>query len=371
MDSVILCYASGDELFARELAGFLEINLPLAVSLSEGVVAPDLDLMEAVELALSAEVALVLLSPLSVPKVWNRKIWEPLFFRKSKEYQTLLGFVLVGGCAFPELLRKEHFFDASGSNDSNDALAAARRIKRWLLQPAEAVGPAVRLAPELEEVRRAVADRPGTAAEIPVELAEQFAVACSQDFEAVYRFDCRGRSRAGIAGDIGSALGLLMSGTLEENRVVLSEWCATHRVLFILAGVSAGDRDFATPGGRSSVIFIGPLVDNLPGHIPSGAADAVRRFEQTLYGDPEAGLRLGWTAANLLKTQGRFAEVLEVLDQMAGAARNSGDTNAVLRIEREQFWIHIYQGRDNGRILELPDFAQDEQLTLPFAENAD
>jgi hypothetical protein len=56
---------------------------------------------------------------------------------------------------------------------------------------------------------------------------------------------------------------------------------------------------------------------------------------------------------------------------MAGAARNSGDANAVPRIEREQFWIQIYQGCDNGRVVELPDFAHDEQLTLPFAENAD
>jgi hypothetical protein len=349
MDSVILCYAGGDEVFARHLASFLEMNLPIAVSCGEGVVGPHLDLMEATERALSAEAALVLLSPLSVPRVWNRKVWEPVLLAKPKEYQTLLGFVLVRDCTFPGLLRRERFFDASV-----DALAAAREIKRWLLRPTKTVRPAVQIAPELEEVRRAVADRPGAAVEIPAELAGRFAHECEEDFEGVCRIDCRGRSRAGIAGDMGSALGLLMSGTLEENRATLSEWCAGHRILFVLAGVSPEDRDFATPGGRSSVIFTGPLADGLPCSIPSVAGDAVRRFQETL------SLRLGWTAVNLLKAQGRCAEVLEVLGEMARAARSQDDTNAVLRIEREQFWI------DESRVLQQADLIQAEQLTLPF-----
>src|SRR5207248_3338232 len=134
---------------------------------------------------LSAEVALVLLSPLSVPKVWNRKIWQSVFFERPKEFQTLLGFVLVSDCAFPGLLRRERFFDAS-----RDELSAAREIKRWLLRPRGRISPAVEIAPELAELRRAVADRPGAAVGIDVGIAVQFARECAADFEAVYRFDC-------------------------------------------------------------------------------------------------------------------------------------------------------------------------------------
>src|SRR5277367_4940833 len=113
MASIILCYAMEDEAFARELAAFLEVNLPVEVSCTEGIVNRDLDLLEAVDRALSAEMALVLLSPSSVPKHWNRAVWEPLFFEKPQEIQTLLGFVLSSDCTFPGLLRRSHFFDAS------------------------------------------------------------------------------------------------------------------------------------------------------------------------------------------------------------------------------------------------------------------
>src|SRR6266403_1259725 len=93
MASIILCYAQADEAFAHHLAGFLNDNLPLAISCTEGAIGADRDLMEATERALSADVALVLLSPSSVPRVWNRRIWEPVFLEKPKEFLTPLGFV--------------------------------------------------------------------------------------------------------------------------------------------------------------------------------------------------------------------------------------------------------------------------------------
>jgi hypothetical protein len=356
MDSVVLCYAPGDEVFARYLAEFLEANLPLVVSCSEGVVGPDLDLIEAADLALSAQVALVLLSPSSVPKVWNRKIWEPVLFDRPKEFQTFLGFVLLSECTFPALLRRERFFDAS-----TDPLAAVRELKRCLLRPVvsrvEMPGPAPRVGPEFDEMRADLGDRPGTALEIPAEFALRFAHDCREDFEAVYRFDCRDRSRAGITGDIGSNLGLVMSGTVEENRATLERWCAGHKALFVLAGVNGEDRDFATPGGRTSVIFTTPLPVGLPGSIPNATGDAVREFQETL------DIGLGWRAVKLLKVQERLAEVLEVLDAMAGTGRSRNDTDALLRIEKEQFWT---RGAEGGLTPARRVPEQEEQLTLPF-----
>lgn len=363
MDSIILCHDPRDDAFAHRLAGFLEMNLPMAVSCSEGVIAPDLDLIEATERALSAEAALVLLSPNSVPKTWNRATWEPVFFEKPKEFQTLLGFVLVSDCRFPALLRRERFFDAS-----DDPLRAMREIKRWLLRPTE---PALGRAPvdsAIEELRRNVADRPGATFDIDPALAVRFAEECEYDFEAVWRFDCRDRGRKGIVGDIRAALGLAFAGRIEDDIASLKEWCAGHRCLFLLAGVKSEDREFAALGGRCSAIFT-PPTEELPGTVPSATADAARKFEKfeaTPGESVEGRLRLGWTAANLLKAQGRCDEVLEILDAMAALTRSLGDRSALLRIEREQYWTQVRQSAEEISVAISPFPELEQQLTLPF-----
>jgi hypothetical protein len=285
-----------------------------------------------------------------------------LFFHKPAEFQTLLGFVLVSECEYPALFRRERFFDASAN-----ALQAERAIKRWLIRPEEAAGPDFSLGPELEELRDTVADRPGSIVDVSTDLAVRFAESCAADFEAVYRFDCRGRSRAGIVGDIRSALGLPFSGRLAEDRATLREWCAFHRVLLLLAGVNVEDREFAAPGGRSSVLFTAPSANGLPGSIPGAA---VRKFEMSLLSadegaDSEAALRLGWSTVNLLKAQGRLAEASEILDKMARFAREQNDASGLARIERERYWMKVYQDDENARVVQLPCAAQ-EQLAFAF-----
>lgn len=360
MDSIILCHHPRDEAFAHRLAAFLEMNLPMAVSCSEGIVTPDLDLVEATERALSAEAALILLSPDSVPKTWHRATWEPVFFEKPKQFQTLLGFVLVSDCRFPPLLRRERFFDAS-----NDPLPAMREIKRWLLRPTEPANPPAPADPAIDALQRLVADQPGAAFDIDPAPALRFAVECEHDFEAVWRFDFRGRGRKGIVGDICAALGLPFAGRIADDIASLKAWCAGHRSLFLLAGVKTEDREFATPGGRCSAIFT-PPTDELLGAIPSATADAVRKFEATSGGGDTDRLRLGWTAVNLLKTQGRCDEVLEILEAMAAIARSLGDRSALLRIEREQYWTQVRQSSEEISVAISPFPGLEQQLTLPF-----
>lgn len=359
MDSLILCYAAADEGFARWLADFLEANLPLAVSCNEALVGPGLDLIEAAERALSAEAALVLLSQSSVPKVWLRKNWEPLFFEKPKEFQSLLGFVLVEDCSFPQLLRRAPFFDACKCR-----ISAARGIRRWLLRPATTLTGPLSVVPEFEEVYAAVADRPGAAVDIPVEFAVHIATQFAEDFEAVYHFDCEGRSRAGTIGDIGSALGLPMPGTVDQNYAAWRDWCAAHKVLFVLSDAL----DFTAPGGRASVIRTGPISSGMPCTIRSGAGDAVRRFHRMATLDTAAALQLGWQAVNLLKVQGRCAEILETLDEMSRLASARADSNAKSKIEREQFWIRVFHDESGSHTLAPVDLTLNEQLTLPFGE---
>jgi hypothetical protein len=341
MPSLVLCYAAQDEPFAQELGRFLEVNLPIAISYTEGVVKPDLDLIEATERALSADVALVLLSPDSVPKTWRREIWEPLFFAKPLEFGALLGFVLVRPCRFPDLLRRRYFFDASV-----DPLAAMRDLKRWLVRPQPSV---LRSEPErsaeLDELRLCVADQPGEVGDVASDLAYKFAREYGADFEAVYSLDCYGRSRAGIVGEVGSAMGLRLPGTLDKNVHDLREYCRHHRVLFVLAGVSPEARDVTTFGGRASVI----LTDR----------DVSRET------NPHVSLRPGWATIAELKSAERFAEVVELLEIMARTARESGDFPALSRIEREQFWMQDYA---EGNVSAPPHSATDAvQLVFGFA----
>jgi hypothetical protein len=333
MPSVVICYARADEAVARELAEYIRVNLPFEVSCDEGVIGPGFDLLEATERALSAEVALVLLSPASVPKVWDRKTWEPVFIDTPKKFQTLLGFVLVSECRFPALLRREKFFEAD---------TAAREIKRWLLRPFESLRPAGVVAEEL----RGVVDRPGIVVDRPgIVVGGDPGEECAEDFEAVYRFDCRGRTRVGLMGDVCCALGL-------QGREALIEWCRGHRVLFVMTGV--GEHDWFAPGGLASVI----LTDGeLAGCVQSGAADAVRSFHRARGGD---ALRAGWIAVRILKVQERAEEVAEVLAEMARLARGDGD--AVAKIERELFWIEGASAEAGPLVIH-----EGEQLALPFA----
>ena len=357
--SLILCSSKEDERFAGTLAAFLEVNLPAKVSCSEAVVAPGVDLMQAAERALSGDIALVLLSPSSVPAVWNRAVWEPLLLEKPKELATRVGFVLVAECRFPALLRRENFFDASA-----DALGAVRAIKRWVLQPGRGTGPAPKVDDEIEEMRRAVADRPGTVGGVDAGLAMRFAERCAEDFEVVYRFDCRGRSRAGIVGDVGSAIGLPMSGSIEQNVVTLREWRRNHRALFVLACAEDVDNDFEPDGGRASVIFTAPFEGVLADCTRSRTGDAVRRLQEQ--GATEARLASGWAAVKLLEAQGRFVEMLEVLEAMREAARLGGDAQARLQIERQLYWTrHDLDGGDGEAAAPPAGDSQGFQLSLP------
>ena len=68
MASLVPCYAAEDEKIARALGCFLEANLTFEICYDEGMVRPDFDLVDAAERGLSAETALVLLSPDSIPK---------------------------------------------------------------------------------------------------------------------------------------------------------------------------------------------------------------------------------------------------------------------------------------------------------------
>ncbi len=123
--SLVICYAPGDEAPVGRLAEYLRANLSVEITFDTG-----LPLTDAVERAVSAPFALVLFSTASVPQVWTRSEWERAFLQASGDMGCNLAFGLLDACRFPEVLRRERFFDFTA-----DFIGASRLVKQWLLRP--------------------------------------------------------------------------------------------------------------------------------------------------------------------------------------------------------------------------------------------
>src|SRR5579871_6542429 len=128
MPKVFPCFSIADREPVRELAAFLERGCGVEVLLEEGEMPPGADLIAKVEEGLSADAVLVLLSPDSVPQRWPLERWKPVFLDQAAEMGTALANVLCRDARFPDLLRRQHFFDLR-----RNRLAAFRGVKRWLM----------------------------------------------------------------------------------------------------------------------------------------------------------------------------------------------------------------------------------------------
>jgi hypothetical protein len=238
-----------------------------------------------------------------------------------------------------------------------------RDLKRWLVRPQPLIPrTTAELSAELNELRLRIADQPGIIEGVDPDLAHKFASECGSDFEAVYSLDCRKRSPAGIVGDLGSAMGLRLPGTLEKNIRDLHEHCRDRRVLLLLAGMGPDAREVAAFGGRTSTILTDRAAFPSDPH-PIGGS--VLQFHELRENNPATALRSGWAIVAELKSTERFAEVVELLELMAQTARDSGDFPGLSRIEREQFWMQDYA---EGKISAPPHSATDAvQLAFGFA----
>lgn len=369
--SIVFCYAPEDEPAARELASFLETNVDCEVSLGEALIGAGQDLIAAAERALSADAALVFLSTSSVPKIWKRERWEPIFFGEGGDPGTPLGFALLRDCKFPELLRRRAFFDCS-----KDPQQGAREARHWLTCRE---GVAAKTT-EFADLRADVADKPGIARSVSSETARAFASAYATDFESVHRVSCAGRTAAGILGDLGYSTGVCLPGNLAQNREALASACLSHRWLFILEDLPPEHAGLCAFAGRTSVLMGLSAEPSEPASIEEISAaffayprdndscapligSATLRVFALLPSDFESGLRLGWALLAVLKSLGRFSEMVEVLAAMESAARPRKDEMALFKIEWEQSWIS--EESDTWGIRILPTAGEDvAQLSL-------
>jgi hypothetical protein len=155
---------------------------------------------------------------------------------------------------------------------------------------------------------------------------------------------------------MGHAAGLRLPGNAQQNRAALSAACAVHRWLFLLEWLPPEHREMVNFAGRSSFIIVAntgdppvtPLDDIGAAFLVSARDDAhcaglvgpaSAWTYQLLHSDFEAGLRLGWALVAVLKSNGRFAESVEILAAMETAARARNDEMALFKIEWEQSWV--------------------------------
>ncbi len=363
MPSAILCHAATDADFAHEIRRVLELNCALAIIDEEGLIEPGFDLLDTAERALSADYLLLLLSPDSVPERWLRPKWEPILVDGAREFGTQIAYILLRPCKFPDVFRRNAFFDLS-----EHPLAGQRALTRWLLHRNPFFQAAIELPAldastdittrDLEPLACLLSDRPGVHAEVERDLALRLAHRHASDFEGVFWLSCENRSRAGILGDTAHMLGLKLRGSLERNASALQAFCAARRLLFVFEHVAPSDRPLVTFGGRTSVMFVAAHSLGARSSLEEAAAlfSNWRSNSDACFGvlgDVQSHLRglpaysgehwrmavsLGSAAFSFARQAGRLAEAYELMDLLIDAMR-SRDPLAVPRLEWERSWI--------------------------------
>lgn len=329
--TLVICHAPVDAAPARQLAEFLATNLAVEISFDTS-----LPLLDAVERAISAPFALVLFSPASVPATWVRSAWEPVFLKAPEEFGAHLGFALLADCKFPELLRRERFFDFTRS-----FLEPARLVKQWMMHP----GQVPRRIFGHAELRATLADRPGSLHGL--DSASPFLTECDLDFEQVVRLDANGRTPAGIIGETGHLLGVSLKENADRNRELLVEDLAQHRALLIYDNLPEQHLDLVAFGGLATVI-------TTTGPSPVNSDPDFATLPERL----EVGLRAGWEVCEYLDPLQRYAEKIEVLRLMLEVAQRKGLSDWSIKHELS------FMLDDNGPGISIPHTASAEVRQL-------
>jgi hypothetical protein len=349
------CYAAGDRDIATAMAGFIERGAHVRVLLEEGEMQPGEDLAAKAREARMADIVLVLFSRSSLPSPWPRARWEDALQKEPAEENVRIGFVRCDDCVPPRVLTPQ--FELAGL-----PLAGLRKLKRWV-RGSQYTTPE-RCAPEIEALAIAAADRPGAVTVDRAGVAAEFARGFRDDFDAVLRVECAGRSLIALAGDLSAQLGLRLEGELEANLARLRSFCSERRLLLLLDGPAHP----LVPGGRcSTVISTEPQAETLPTN------ESLRAIQ---YAFTHPGFVVDWSelcrlarvGVRMAREQGRLAETFELLQQWHAMAEARADRLILDESAREMVWI--LEGWDRteeaGRLEYRRATEYDQQMALPI-----
>ena len=357
------CYAAADREIAEQIAVFLEAGAGVRVLLAEGEIGPGEDLVQKARDARMADVVLVLFSRNSLPSPWPRYKWEAALHTEPLDEGVRIAFLKCGECSPPRVLAPQ--FDLTGL-----PLAMLRRLKRWVR--AGAYGePKIHnpdLAGQVAALGLAIADRAGTATIDGPALALEFVRVFREDFDAVIRLECGGRSMAALAGDLAMQLGLRLEGDLEANLDGLRNFCADRRYLIWLEGASAEEAtQLAVGRGSSTLISTEPRLEAPPDD--GSLRDIQHHFRHPGMVDDWAELcRLARQGLRLAAEQGRLAESFELMGQWQALAEARGDRRILEESAREMVWIlEGWDRLEEARGMEYRRAMQyDDQMALPI-----
>jgi hypothetical protein len=250
LKTIFLTHHPADHQFAVRLAEFLESGCNVSCSADEGLIATGVDLFDKAEEGLAGDVLVLLLSKASWPQRCARERWEPVLLEATRREGVELITVLLGECPFPPLLRRRNFFDATANH-----LPAMRLLKRWMWQFEKGATHSlhVTVSADFEDLYSALADRAGTLKTTGAD-ATRFENEAGQEFEVVLSIPCYRRSLAQVAGELGSQLGVILDGPVEENCRRIHELLFTRRCLLILDAPAPDVAAEVIPQGRTSTL---------------------------------------------------------------------------------------------------------------------
>jgi hypothetical protein len=365
--TLFLCYSGADRETAGRIASFLDAGAGVRVLFEEGEIKAGEDLVDKAREARMADVVLVLFSRNSLPSPWPRYKWEDALRTEPLAEDVRIAFLKSDDCSPPRILTP--LFDLAGL-----PLPTLRHLKRWV-RAGIFTEPAIHypdLAGKVEELGVALADRPGTGTVENSALALEFGRVFREDFDAVIRLECGGRSLAALAGDLATQLGLRLEGDLESNLARLRSHCAARRYLLWLEGASANEADrLASDHGSSTLISSEPRSEAPPD-------DESLRDIQYIFSHPGMGAnwadlcRLARLALRLAAGDGRLAESFEILDRWHALAEARGDRSILEESAREMVWI--LEGWDRLEEARRLEFRRatlyDDQMALPIPVTA-
>lgn len=377
--TAIVVHAVEDQDAAAELETFLRQGLRMAVSLADGRVSSTL--VAAFEQAIAADTVIVLLSPQAVARRGSGPEWESTA-AEAVSLGVRSASLLLGECLPPGVLRRGPWFDGT-----KNRLAAFRALKRWLLDPVRAEPgntlPATALSvdeQDLEQLRRRVADRPGSVS-LPdgSPLLGELVRTCWEEFEAAIWIDCALRTPENFVAELGDQLGLALPGPMESNLEALSRALQRRRLLLafenfrwekLLRTLETGYCSLVTSAAplTGAEVNTRAVLDALrawksdPAVARAALGQANAAFDQVVKADWETAREVGRLAASVARRQGRNEEAHCWLQMLEREAMKRHDRELALESARERAWI----AEEWGQTAEFPRIAIPEghQLSL-------
>ncbi len=350
--TVFPCYAAADREIAAGIASFLERGADVRVFLEEGEMRPGENLADKAREARMADIVVVLFSRHSLPSRWPRSEWEGALHEEPAAEGVRIAFVRADDCIPPRVLAPRF-----------DLPRGLRELKRWLRGNAAQFEPPVSVrypdaGPDLEVLGIAIADRAGVETVDRAALAYEFVREFREDFDAIFRLECSGRTVTALAGDLAAQLGLRLEGDLPSNLERLANFCSTRRFLLLFEGDPPAELLFS---GRCSALI---AREGFPS--PGDELRQVQRAFVNPAADWPELCRLARIGRRLTGDAGRIAELYELMWKWHFAAEDQEDRAVLNESARELVWILESWGRDEeARRLDQRRIAEfDEQMPL-------